>query len=391
MLASLGLARALVHQRHAFPTCTAAPGRLNLAVLWTAAQQQYVHLLTLLPEVLESYQGADAGGGTVRRWAVLSDQTTIQIDASLHHAPALLAASSPLRGAAAAAAAAGAAQTPALPRGLQQELDFLQKRYGLLLLPPGRTAGAAGAADAQLAAQLAGLQLSPVHAPAAALAAAPAEEVVEVAAAFELALRPTDPSWDPAHPMLLRGSVSRSYPAAGSLALGVVSPPLPDLQRQVLEKLLAAETAGAAGRPGTLRHLVRHLENHGGQLWVQSEDIAAEVARQRRQRGEQQGAAKPAAPSATATTAPAQAAGSSGSGSEFDDDGAFAGGYASSSSSSDSSGSGSESEGENSSAGADEAGGGGQAGGERGGGHSDAVLPLALTVRWGPLMRAACV
>lgn len=48
-----------------------APGRLNLAGLWEAAQQRYIHLLTLLPEVLEAYQVGGLVGGRVvgRTWA----------------------------------------------------------------------------------------------------------------------------------------------------------------------------------------------------------------------------------------------------------------------------------------------------------------------------------
>jgi hypothetical protein len=381
----------------------AAPGRLNLAPLWATAAQQYVHLLTLVPEVLESYQSTDASGGTVRRWAVLSDQTTVHIDASVHPSAssAAAAAAAATAGGSAkqqpqqAATAAAQAAAPPLPRGVQQELDFLQKRHGLRQLPPGQAA-----ADA-VAGQLAGLRLAgggaqtaPPAAPAATEGAAAAALEVPMVV-FELRVQPTDPAWDSSHPLLLAGSLAGGYPqAAGSLVL-TVSPqqpqPLPELQRQVLDKLLAAEVASATGRPGALRSLVRYVENHGGELWQQAEDIAAEVGRRRQAQAQQQQEQQRAGvvPAASSSSGRQQrqlrgadrahssssSSSSGNSGSELDDDGA-GGGYHSSGSSGDyvyassSSGTGSDAEVLSEGPGGQGAGGGG--------GHSDAVLPLQL-------------
>lgn len=356
----------LAHPRPAH--LPAAPGALNLALPWALAQQQFVHLLSLVPDCLEAYQTEDAWGSTVRRWAVLNDTTTVQIDASVHPSspPAKRAAASsgPAAPAAAGGTAAGATQPAALlPRALQAELDFMQKRYGMQAQPRS-TAGAAGAAAA--AEQLAGLSLSSAG---AATTGAP-EAAAGWQLAFEVSLRPTDPAWDPAHPLLLCGSLQpASYPAAGSLSLAVSpaqQPELAALQREVLGKLVQQQVAGACGRPGPLRAVLRHLENHAGELWQASEDIAAEVAR-RRQQAQQAGATGAEAAAAAA------GAGSDGGSSEYDDDGAY-GGYGSSSDdgSTDSRSSlgseGSEGEAEPRS----------PSGGGGGGGHSDAVLPLRL-------------
>ncbi|PRW56290.1 CHY zinc finger [Chlorella sorokiniana] len=250
------------------------PGALNLALPWALAQQQFVHLLCLVPDCLEAYQSEDAWGGTP------SVQQQQQQQQQQHH---------------------------------HQRQQPQQDRQG-------------------------------------------------------------DPAWDPAHPLLLCGSLQAgSYPAAGSLDLAVSpaqQPELSALQREVLGKLLQQEVAGACGRPGPLRAVLRHLENHAGELWQASEDIAAEVAR-RRQEVQQTGAAGAAAAAAAATAAAAEQVASSASSSDLDDDGAF-GGYGSSSD--DDSSSSSE---HGSSLGSDGEGGpGSPAGG--GGGHSDVVLPLRL-------------
>ncbi|PSC71454.1 CHY zinc finger [Micractinium conductrix] len=403
-----------------------APGALNLAHLWERAAQRFVHLITLLPEALESYQFEDASGSTVRRWAVLSDESSLTIDASAHPAAvpakpqgaslaqAAAAAATPSTGRPAqAAAAAGAApfQPPSLqrlpgcpaeagaelPRALQQELTFLQRRYGLRMLPPGEAAVAAAAA------QLAGMQLAAgsgassdgtaarraaageAAAPAALELAAPEPAAAAAAAAFEVELQPTDPAWVPAtHPprMCLHGWAASSYPAPRSLTL-VASPgqaQLSALHREVLDKLLAAEVAAAvaaaaaAPRPAPLSAAVRHVANHAGELWQQSEDIAVEVARRRQRQQQQQGRQGEAASAQHGGPPPAGGSSSDGGSSELDDDGAWGGSYASGS---NSEGSGSDFEGAPASVeGRDVATRGGGGGGA--GGHSEAQLPLAL-------------
>ena len=483
------------------PLRSAAPGALNLAHLWERAAQRFVHLITLLPEALESYQvrrcllycllyclvctqpaalsqvvehsnraeawvgstarlkteGStelngcseamppacitdrcpcsslchcgqfeDASGSTVRRWAVLSDESSLTIDASAHPAAvpakpqgaslaqAAAAAATPSTGRPAqAAAAAGAApfQPPSLqrlpgcpaeagaelPRALQQELTFLQRRYGLRMLPPGEAAVAAAAA------QLAGMQLAAgsgassdgtaarraaageAAAPAALELAAPEPAAAAAAAAFEVELQPTDPAWVPAtHPprMCLHGWAASSYPAPRSLTL-VASPgqaQLSALHREVLDKLLAAEVAAAvaaaaaAPRPAPLSAAVRHVANHAGELWQQSEDIAVEVARRRQRQQQQQGRQGEAASAQHGGPPPAGGSSSDGGSSELDDDGAWGGSYASGS---NSEGSGSDFEGAPASVeGRDVATRGGGGGGA--GGHSEAQLPLAL-------------
>ena len=335
------------------PACPAVAGRLNLQLLWGTAPQQFVHLLSLVPAVLESYQSEDAWGGTVRRWAILSDAASVQFDAP--------AQQQQQQGGQAAAAEAAPAPA-AVPKGLQSELDFLRKLYDLQLHQQHEAAaGEAAAADA-VAERLTGLHLAPSAAGRVGAAA------TEAVLAFELSLRPRDPAWDPARPALvLHGWVQPgAYPAAGSLAVEASAaqrPLLPTLQLEVLNKLLAHEVAAAAGRPGALRAVARHADNHGGQLLAQAEDIASEVARRRRQLQEEQRGG-------TAAAAAAEGAQRGSSASELDGSGSSDGGYSSGGSYS----SGSAESGSAASSGQEDA------SGKRhgGGGHSDAVLPLQL-------------
>ncbi|KAL4457732.1 hypothetical protein ABPG75_012597 [Micractinium tetrahymenae] len=407
-----------------------APGALNLPLLWAQASHCFLHLITLLPEALEAYECEDAQGSTVRRWAVLSDEATVTVDASVAPKPAATAPGSvpgTVAGQAAASPAGSAtgsrqaqaqqaqrgqpqpAEPPGgLPGALQQELAFLGRRYGLRQLPP---------ADAA-AAQLASLHLSPGSAAEAAGAAAVgggaarAGQVPAPAVAFELALQPTDPAWEPgSHPpqLLLQGWAGATYPRPGSLVLAVSpqQPQLGQLPREVLDKLLAEEVSAALAAGGgglraaaALGAVVRHVANHAGQLWEQAEDIVAEVARRRRpqagQQGQQQGRG---AQQAQQTQQQWPACGSAGSAasSELDDDGAFAGGSDFDSISDGSSGSGTEEqeEGEEEEGSEREPDGpGGRAGGGssgRGAGHSEATLPLQLQLEGLELVDCDCL
>lgn len=401
------------------PVPAAAPGALNLPALWAEASRRFLHLVTLLPEVLEPYQCEDAQGSTVRRWAVLSDEATVTVDASVRPRPG------PAEGVVQPAAPAG--QTPAvlsgavaegaqhrqqqqkerqqeqlrghkqreewpgaLPQALQQELAFLGRRYGLQQLPP------AEAAAAQLAGMLLSNASSAASTPAASQAAGKAPSASQApAVAFELALTPTDPAWQPgSHPpqLLLQGWATSAYPQAGSLAV-IVSPQQPQLgqlPREVLDRLLAAEVAAATAAPAVakpggpasvLSTVVRQAANHAGRLWEQAVDIAAEVARRRQLQAGQQGGA------------PWGAAASAGSDSSLglDDDGGYAGSSCWSSCGSDGGSSGDEEGSEGEAAVPDE--GRGQPGcdGAAGGGHSEATLPLQLQLEGLELVDCDCL
>ncbi|KAL4442998.1 hypothetical protein ABPG77_008489 [Micractinium sp. CCAP 211/92] len=375
-----------------------APGALNLPVLWEEASRRFLHLITLLPEVLEAYQCEDAAGSTVRRWAVLSDEATVTVDASVAPRPAAAASSAPP----AAATERSAAEPPGavarskrqqqqgqrqpaqrsgeLPQALLRELDFLRRRYGLRQLLVEAAA-----------AQLAALDLS-----VAGSGAAPAAPGTAVA--FELALQPTDPAWQPtSHPpqLLLQGWVIGAYPEPGSLqvAISPQQPQLGQLPREVLDKLLAAEVStalSAGGRgsaaSGALSAVVRHVANHAGRLWEQAEDIAAEVARRRQLQAAQQAQQQsPASPSPS--SAPL---------SKVDDDGAYAGSSDwSSSSSGDGGNSWSDEEsdgedGERETPGSD-SGPGERGSGRAGAGHSDATLPLQFQLEGLELVDCDCL
>lgn len=380
------------------PALAAAPGALNLPVLWEEASRRFLHLITLLPEVLEAYQCEDAAGSTVRRWAVLSDEATVMVDASVAPRAAAAASSAPP----AAATERSAAEPPGavarskrqqqqgqrqpakrsgeLPQALLRELDFLRRRYGSRQLPVEAAA-----------AQLAALDLS-----VAGSGAAPAAPGTAVA--FELALQPTDPAWQPiSHPpqLLLQGWVTGAYPEPGSLqvAISPQQPQLGQLPREVLDKLLAAEVStalSAGGRgsaaSGALSAVVRHVANHAGRLWEQAEDIAAEVARRRQLQAAQQAQQQsPASPSPS--SAPL---------SEVDDDGAYAGSSDwSSSSSGDGGNSWSDEEsdgedGERETPGSD-SGPGERGSGRAGAGHSDATLPLQFQLEGLELVDCDCL
>lgn len=398
------------------------PGALNLPALWTEASRRFLHLITLLPEVLEAYHCEDAQGSTVRRWAVLSDEATVTVDASVTPRPAPAAGGAPPPPAAAGHSVADSKQQQQQPRGqerhaewpgapsqgLQQELAFLERRYGLRQLPPVEAA----------AAQLAGLHVSKASntaaAPAAGSEAAPAGR--GPAAAFELALKPTDPAWQPgSHPLhlLLQGWATHAYPQPGSLVLAVSpqQPQLGQLPREVLDKLLAGEVSAAllagarrGGAAGALGTVVRHVANHAGRLWEQAEDIAAEVARRRQlQAGRQAQQPGQHAPGARQDEPPPpqqeqqqhhhhqrqHASDSSASWSDLDDDGAYAG-SSDFGGSSHGGGSGwSEEEEEEGEGGKAAAARSGQ--GQRGGGHSEASLPLCLQLEGLELVDCDCL
>lgn len=101
------LRRAMSQQLHAawLAGLPPQPASLQLAGVWEAAGRDFVRLISLLPQLLEAYEGVDAAGRTVRRFAILSDQASVQIDAGV----------APAAGRAAAAAGAGPPRTSRPP------------------------------------------------------------------------------------------------------------------------------------------------------------------------------------------------------------------------------------------------------------------------------------
>jgi hypothetical protein len=202
-----------------------------------------VQLLSLRPQLLERYEGVDAQGRTIRRIAVLNEDVSMEIDASV---PAPVA-SSP--------APSRPPPAPALPCALQHEVDVIAKRY------PGGRSSTRGGRISQTA------ELAPV---AAVLLTVP--------------VAPTDPDWAAADgPLILECWADSSYPCPGSFSVAL-SPSctiLPQLEREVLDKLLAVEVARASGRLDALRSVLRRCETHGGALAHEAADVALEVQRRR--------------------------------------------------------------------------------------------------------------
>jgi hypothetical protein len=227
-------------------------GALGLRAVFNAAAADFSRLLMLVPDALERYETTDAAGRTVRRVAVLRDDGGLTIEAPLS-AEELLAR---------------------MPPALRAEAATILRRHPGAAITPGAGGGGAEALRAGVAA----LALRP----RAAAASPPLHLEVPVA--------PTDPSWPrPGAPLALLCTANPgTYPAAGSFsvrlapaAAGAATLAATELECAVLDRLLAAEAARGAGRPGALRAVLRHAESHGGGLLAQAADLAAEVSRRR--------------------------------------------------------------------------------------------------------------
>lgn len=102
-----------------------------------------------------------------------------------------------------------------------------------------------------------------------------------------LDLQPTDPAWDlkQAQKLQLAIDFSTDYPQQGSFSICLASQQahLSDAATSIVNKLIAAEAARAAGRNTAVQQLLRFVENRAGLLLHEAEDICLEAARRRSQ------------------------------------------------------------------------------------------------------------
>ena len=236
-------------------------------------EQNFVALITSLPEVLEPYQSVNADGATVRRYAIINSDNQVHLDT---HAAAKQtnsqafssAASKPPKESDVTQSAAtqapaehqshsghihstpseSTAVTDAMPAGVKTALTYMQRRYG------------------------SGLTM---HLPAPASQTSPQSETTESAATtksaaslcctFALTIQPTDPAWDAKElgSLNLQGYLTGDYPKPASYSISVDGQQncLSDKAGSIVNQLVAAEGRQHAGRPGALQQLLRFVDN----------------------------------------------------------------------------------------------------------------------------------
>lgn len=271
---------------------------LHLGAVFDALARDYVHLLCLLPQCLERYEGVDAEGGTVRRVAILSDQTQVSIDVSV-----------PIPTKAKATSSTNAPSPPsqpskpsdattrpkiALPRALDAELDTLKRKYNVAMLAESEASPSLEASTALE--NLENLTLQETE------KKAQNSDPLSVALNFQVEVKPTDPEWrPPGSSFFLKCCIGNpaTYPTLGSFAVSLLSSPelqpngsstgsgssafssLSDQEIAVFNKIIEMEVAGASGRPGALRSVLRQCENRAGEMLHQVADVAMELEKRR--------------------------------------------------------------------------------------------------------------
>ncbi|KAL3135703.1 hypothetical protein ABBQ38_006174 [Trebouxia sp. C0009 RCD-2024] len=255
---------------------------LHLMPLFQHLERDFVSLITCLPEFLEPYQSVNAGGATVRRYAIINPDNQVHIDT--HAAPAKTHSQTPPAASThkpdepATRAAAPAtsrshitdahsmppnttAVSNAMPAGMKAALTYMQRRYG------------------------AGLT---IHDPAPASTALPdAKAIASPGCTFSLTMQPTDPAWDAKelHRLQLQGQLTREYPKQDSYSICVDSQQnsISASAGGIVNQLIAAEARRHAGRPGALQQLLRFVDNRAGMLFHEADDIVLEAAQRRKQ------------------------------------------------------------------------------------------------------------
>lgn len=284
-------------------------------------QQNFLSLITSMPEFLEPYQSVNADGATVRRYAIVNPDNQVQIDVHATGAapkatrntetkPHQRKKSQACEKSAAAACHDSVSQastatagdnkasghvhvdstsagvlhtqqagsvrvedsasntaTVALPAGIRSAVTYMQRRYsdGLTVLIPYQTS------DTD-AAQSPGEQ---------------SQSAANPVCTFLLTMQPTDPAWDAKQlqSLKLQGHMGALYPQQGSYGLQL------DPQQQqllgnassIVDQLIAGEGRQHAGRPGAMQQLLRFVDNRAGMLFHEAEDIVLEARRRQSQ------------------------------------------------------------------------------------------------------------
>lgn len=277
-----------------------------LETIFERASDDFVALITFFPELLERYEGVNQDGATVRRVAIINDETEVIIDAAVQppiQEPPLSDASKTCCTQPRCSrphSLCGSLSTSAridTAHAVQKELSWLQRRYQAAL---------------QIMAE-----------PAAASAEEDAADQLQNISGFRLQMTPTDPAWNRG-PVLLTVAVAATYPAPGSMQVVSVSSPaakeqvpgcdgetapstshpcprakassdyrrikpasssqqegLSTVAAEVLSKLLTAYAAASGGTTPTMA-VIRSLDSHGAQYAQQADDMAIEVEAKRR-------------------------------------------------------------------------------------------------------------
>ena len=248
---------------------------LNLLPIFQHLEQDFVSLITSLPEFLEPYQSVNADGATVRRYAIINPDNQAQIDthavaaktSSLVFSPTASKQPKPsdssqnaTRQAATARPQSHHAAThrpPAegtalddatIPTGIQTALTYMQRRHGSRLT---------------------------IHAPVPASQNTPHSDTTQSTTAtgptsglcctFALTMQPTDPAWDAKEfgSLKLQGHLSGDYPEPASYGISVDAQQncLSDSAGSIVNQLIAAEGRQHAGSPSALQQLLRFVDN----------------------------------------------------------------------------------------------------------------------------------
>lgn len=246
---------------------------MSLLPIFQHFEQNFVALITSLPEVLEPYQSVNADGATVRRYAILNSDNQVHMDThagakQTHSQASTLAASKPpkesdsTQSAARQTAPTGqqsysrdihstmsdtTAVTDAAPAGVKTALTYMQRRYGLgLTIQPPAPAS----------------QTSPQSAIESAVTA---KSPASLCCTFVLTIQPTDPAWDAKElgSLKLHGYLTGDYPKLESYSISVDAQQncLSDNAGSIVNQLVAAEGRQHAGRPGALQQLLRFVDN----------------------------------------------------------------------------------------------------------------------------------
>jgi hypothetical protein len=295
------------------------PILMHILQLDQAASRDFAALLTAIPELVEAYEGANAAGATVRRYAIINEdnqvllaslcecdlnvlpsaastamvmglQLQVTIDAAVSappqqhppHSTAGLPKAGVVGGSSSQDGQLGSADAalssrPAAQLQLgtaQAELTWLRRRYGddMQVHPPAER-------DAAAAPSVAAEQRDAHHQPHQ-------QETHRCAVQFSVSVTPTDPNWQ-SGPLRIHIQLDGNYPAAHSVAVTsvegcqqadsdrgssagngdthVASSSAPQLSAgvlQMLAKLLSAQAAANASRPAPLKALLRSLENN---------------------------------------------------------------------------------------------------------------------------------
>ncbi|DBB01761.1 hypothetical protein WJX77_006408 [Trebouxia sp. C0004] len=314
------LQSSIAHQLHAawkkHSLNEGSASSLHLDFIFKHVQQNFLALITSMPEFLEPYQTVNTDGATVRRYALVNPDNQVQFDSQAWRAPqrasakveqqqqlqtaqtsefhpasgiiqaaasqddvATATSRKPTSNASAgiqpahtsacslAAASASRLSNDDFPAGIKSAVTYMQRRYinGLnWITSPTNSSSTDAHATSELP-----------------------ETAAKAVCAFDLTMQPTDPAWDAKQlqSLKLQGSMDAEYPKVGSFRLQLHPEQhfLTERACSIMDQLIVGEARQHAGRPGAMQQLVRFVDNRAGMLFHEAEDIVLEASRRRRQ------------------------------------------------------------------------------------------------------------